>query len=239
MRKIILIICLIIFASSAIAKTYIVGVEDYIDHPYQSVKANGEFYGIIRDILDKFAKEEEIEFIYKPYKSDELYKEFLAGRLDFKFPDNYIWKYSEKEGYKIIYSIPVTHYIDGIFIKKSSYGKKMKDFKIFGTNKGDDIDHILSKKQKDGKIEVKNANNCAELISKIIAGEIDAIFCNYDVMQYLLKGSIYENEIVFNPDFIFIDNYFYLSTLKYPEIIEKFNGWVRENREYIERVIHE
>lgn len=239
MIKIILIILFNIISLSASGKTYSVGVESYIDHPYQSVKANGEFYGVLKDILDSFAKEEGINFIYKPYKSAELYKEFLSGNLDFKFPDNYIWKFAEKEGHNIIYSIIVTHYIDGIFIKKSDLGKKMKEFKIFGTNKGDDIVHILSKKQKDGRIDVTNAQTCSELISKIMAGEIDAIFCNYDVMRYLLKGSLYEKEVVFNPDFLFIDNYFYLSTIKHKEIIEKFNKWVIKNRQYIERVAHE
>lgn len=227
--RILAIILFSIFSANASEKIYYIGVEGYIDHPFQSLK----------DILDSFAREEGLKFEYIPHKSEDLYKKFLSGELDFKFPDNHIWKSELKVHHKIYYSDIVTHYIDGIFVKKSDISKKMRDIKVFGTNKGEDLDPILARKQKKGKIKVEGVKSCSELISKLENGEIEAIFCNYDVMRYLLKDSLLDKEIVFNPDLLYIDNSFYFSTIKYPEIIEKFNKWIEKNRRYIENLAHE
>lgn len=242
MKKITLLVFLIFFNSlNAIASPkkieYTVGVEDYVRYPFQTVE-NGRYYGVFRDILDKFAESERIKFIYKPYKVKELYQNFYTKKFDFKFPDNPVWRSPQKEKYPIIYSNFLTHYIDAIFVRKSDYGKVINELKTFGIV-DDIILWVLKTKEQRAKIELKRANSCAELLVMLNRGEVNGIFCNYDVMKYLLKNSAVEDDIIINLDLPFIDNYFYLSTIMHPEIIKKFNLWISQNREFIDRKLHE
>jgi polar amino acid transport system substrate-binding protein len=233
---------LIIFSiSNSYANTkkieYTVGVEDYVRYPFQTVE-NGKYYGVYRDILDKFAETEGIKFIYKPYKVKELYKNFYEKKFDFKFPDNPVWRAPQKEKYPIVYSNFLTHYIDAIFVRKTDAKKVINELKTFGIV-DDIVLWVLKTKSERGKVELKKANSCAELIVKLKRGDVNGIFCNYDVMKYLLNNSAVKDDIIINLDLPFIDNYFYLSTIMYPEIIDKFNIWISNNREFIDRKLHE
>jgi len=223
--------------ANAEIKTYEIGVEDYISYPYQYVE-NGKYLGKYRLILDRFAESEGIKFEYRPYKLSKLYSQFYQGNIDFKFPDNPVWRSDEKAKYKIHYSEFLTYYIDGLFVKKSNLKKTIKELKTFGVA-FDIIPWVLIQKENKEKIKILKFENCNEMISKIKTGEIDAILCNYDVMKYLLKDSVKDDEIVFNTNLPYTDNYLYLSTIKHPKLLEKFNKWIVENREFIDRETHE
>ncbi len=223
--------------SIAYVKTYIVGVEDAVNYPYKTSE-NGNFSGKFRQILDKFAKSQGIIFEYKSYQIKDLYEALYKNQIDFKFPDNPVWRSPQKKHHNIIYSDFLTYYIDAIFVKKSDMNKNFRDFKVFGTS-NDILLWPISEKLAHGKVKVLKSRSCAELIPQIKNDEIEAIFCNYDVMRYLLKNSTLETEIVVNTDLPFIDNYFYVSTINHGDIIEKLNGWIAKNRAYIEKETHE
>jgi hypothetical protein len=70
-------------------------------------------------------------------------------------------------------------------------------------------------------------------------GEIDGIFCNYDVMSHLLKQSTLENKVVLNTHLPLIDSYLHMSTLSYPDILQKLDLWILDNRNFIEKLTHE
>lgn len=218
-------------------KTYIIGVEDYISYPYQT-SVNGNYYGIYREILDEFAKSENIKFIYEPYKIKDLYTNLYTERIDFKFPDNPVWRSPQKEKFKIIYTDFLGHYIDAIFVRKEDLNKNLNELEKFGVAE-DIILWTLINKNKEGKVNIVHAKNCAELLSMLERKEINGIFCNYSVMKYLLKDSALQNEIVINLDLPFIDNYYYISTISHPDIVKKFNIWISKNREFINKKINE
>ncbi len=234
-----LLIVFLLYSQTVVAseKIYIVGVEDSIGYPYKTSE-NGKFYGKFREILDKFAKSQGIRFEYKSYKVQDLFEALYTNKVDFKFPDNPVWKSPEKKDYKIIYSDFLTYYIDALFVKKSDIKKNFRDFKTFGTS-NDSLLWPISGKLAKGKVKVIQANSCSELIPQIKNNEIEAIFCNYDVMKYILRKSSLENEIVVNTNLPFIDNYYYISTINYPEIIVRLNSWIHKNRVYIEKEMHE
>lgn len=224
-------------AGSNEKNSYIIGVENYNRFPYEYIK-DGEYKGLFRDILDKFADDSGIEFKYVPYKIKDIYANFFADKFDFKFPDNPVWMSPQKSNYKITYSNYITHYIDGIFIKKDDLGKTVNQLENFGVMK-EPIIWTLANKQNRGKIKVKIRSSCSELIDMLEKKEINAIFCNYDVMKYLLKKSTLEDKILINLDLPFIDNYFHVSTIQYPNILKKLDEWILNNRNFIDEKIHE
>lgn len=238
--KVKLFLTIIFFSYSSLSsdvKEYIVGVEDYSRYPFQYI-INGEYKGRFRDLLDKFAKDNNIIFKYKPLKIDNLYTELYEGSIDFKFPDNPVWRSPEKKQYEINYSDIFTNYIDGIFVREDFINKRFAELKKFGV-----VDDVvlwsLSNREKKGDAEIIKANSCAELIIKLKNKDIDGIFCNYDVMTFLLKNSSMSYKVKINTNLPLIDNYIHISTIKYPEIIKNFNIWVSKNREIIEKTAHE
>ena len=216
---------------------YIVGVEDYNRYPFQYTE-NGIYKGRFREILDKFAQDERIKFEYVPYKIKDLYPAFFEEKIDLKFPDNPVWRSPQKAKYKVYYSDFLTYYIDGIFVFEKDINISIPKLYKFGV-----VDDIilwsLLKKQKRKKIEIINATSCAELVNMLLDGKIRGIFCNYDVMRHLLKNSEYKEKIVMNFDLPFIDNYYHISSIKHPDLIEKFNKWIVKNRDFVESRAHE
>lgn len=225
------------FAKEVEKKEYIVGVENYARYPFQSV-INNNYHGVFKQILDKFASDYGIKFKYKPYKIKDLYSNFYINNLDFKFPDNPVWRSTQKNKFNIIYSDFITHYIDGIFVRSDDLSKNLNELKIVGSV-DDIIQWTLISKEKKGKIEVRRYQSCSEMIDLLVKKEINAIYCNYDVMKYLLKESTINDNIIINLDLPFIDNYFHISTIMHPQIIKKLNIWISNNRNYIDKKIHE
>lgn len=225
------------YADSTQVKEYVIGVEDYVKFPFQ-YNEDGEYKGNYRKIFDAFAKSQNIKFIYKPLKIKNLYKELFDKTIDFKFPDNKIWRSEQKQAYKMFYSQAITHYLDGIFVKIENLNKEFKTLKRVGVI-DDIILQILDKKSKDGTLDIIKAKSCAELLVMLQFSEIDGIFCNYDVMNHLLKESTLENKVVLNTHLPLIDSYLHMSTLSYPEILQKLDSWILENRNFIEKLTHE
>lgn len=117
-------------------KTFIVGVEDHNYYPqywYDSKKQ--EYSGYAREVLDLFAKQHNYQLIYKPYPVNRLFTSFINEKVDFKFPDNSYWKSDVKKesGKHIIYSQPVTEYIDGVVVLPENKGKGLEHLKKMGT----------------------------------------------------------------------------------------------------------
>lgn len=232
-------VLILLFTQSANAeiKTYVIGVEDYTVYPFQYVE-DGKYLGKYRLVLDRFAESEGIKFEYKPYKLAKLYDEFYKGNIDFKFPDNPVWRSLQKTKYQIHYSDFITYYIDGLFVRKSDSKNTIKELKVFGVA-SEIVPWVLLKKESKRKIKIVKFSNCGELIPLILMKKIDAIYCNYDVMKYLLKDSVVHDEIIFNSDLPYTDNYVYMSTIKHPELLDKFNKWLNKSREFVERETHE
>lgn len=217
--------------------SYVVGVENCVKYPQYSVR-NNEFVGKYRMILDKFAEDNNIEFKYVPYKGQELFYQFINDKIDFKFPDNPLNRVSEKAKYKVIYSNYIYHYIKGFFVNKEQLGQSLKSYKSIGC-----IEELLSSintyKDENNKINVIKTASCAELIPLLENGTISAILCEYDIMKYLLNGTKYIDTILFDSSLPYEDDYYYVSTIKHPDVIKLFNKWLGKNRNYIRQVIND
>lgn len=236
---VILFFCIIPDISQAIPdhKTYIVGVEIYNKKPLHYL-VDGEYKGKYREILDLFSKEKGYKFLYQPLKLNELYLKFYNGNIDFKFPDNPVWRAPDKNEHKVYYSSYVYNYIDAIFVKKKNLGKPLNFFKILGV-----IDDVLlwniTKMSSMNKIKIVKEESCKYLIQMLKEGKIDSIMCNYDVMQYYLKKSNSEKEIVFDTSLPYVDDYYYMSSMKHRRLILEFSKWVAKNRNKINAIIND
>lgn len=89
MNKYIFVTVLLILKNS-FAGEFTIGVENLSYYPHYTMES-GQYEGFARDILDSFAKAKGHKFIYKPVVVSELTKDFINGKVDFKYPDNQYW----------------------------------------------------------------------------------------------------------------------------------------------------
>lgn len=216
-------------------KEYIVGIEETNYFPLYAVNEHREFIGVYREILDKFAKDNNIKFIYKPLKVQEIYKEFFSKNIDLKFPDHPSWKAADKRNYSITYSNRISHSIVGVFVLEENKDITLDKVKVLGQPSDAilwSIHHYIEVK----KIRLKQ-DNISSLIEKLINREIEGIYYDYIAMNYELQK--YKNKpIVFAHNLPFIDDYHYLSSLNHSELITKFNEWLEKNLSFVKESLN-
>lgn len=226
-----LLLAILFFGTLLYAQKYTVGVQNFEEYmPYSQV-IDGQYQGFNRELLDAFAKDNGIEFDYKPLPIKRLYKEFLEERVDFKYPDSKYWSAQQKEGKTITYSEPVVHYVDGVIVLNSNKGKGVENFKKLATISGFTpfawLDQIKS-----GKVKVHENPNYLGLLRQIVRERADGAYTNIAVSKYyILKeniGSSDSSALVFDESLPHTKSTRHMSTIKYPDVIEKFNVWLKE-----------
>lgn len=229
----------LLFSTALFAQKYTVGVQNFEEYmPYSQV-IDGQYQGFNREVLDAFAKDSGIEFEYKPLPIKRLYKEFLEERVDFKYPDSKYWSAQQKEGTAITYSEPVVHYIDGVIVLNSNKGRGIDQFKKLATISGFTpfawLKHI-----KEGKVKVHENPNYLGLLRQIVRERADGAYTNIAVSKYyILKANIGASDssaLVFDESLPHTKSTRHMSSIRHPEIIEKFNAWLSEKAALVNKL---
>ena len=223
----------VLFTQSAVADSFVIGVEDNRYLPHYSYE-NGQYVGFGRDVLDAFFSQTEHTIQYQALPVARLFSTFIAGGVDFKYPDNEIWSAKDKSHIKIFYSDPVVNYIDGVSVVPDRLNQPIDDIKIIGTVRGfsawDWQDRI------DARQLVLSENSSTEkLIQQAITGRIHGAYANIDVIQYILKHQFDETQkLIFDNSLPHTKSNYRLSSQKHPEVIQEFNRWLSENTTLME-----
>ena len=174
------------FVLSALAQEELrVGVELQPYQPY-SVVEDGEYQGYARDLLDAFATEYGYRFVYTPLPVRRLLGDFLAGRVDLKFPDHPQWNADLKAGRTIHYSHPAAPYIDGILVKPQHLGQGLQRIGLLGTQNGFTPWPYLQEIHA-GRIRLVQANQIESLLLMAANGRVDAVYLNPRVVSHQLR----------------------------------------------------
>lgn len=226
---------LLILSNNALASSvYTVGVEDIDYTPiFSSMPAPENFKGFARDLLDKFAESEKIEFKYVPLPIKRFLLVFQSGNLDFAFPDNPKWNLEEKKNLKVTYSTPLITFQDAVFVKPEKLGLGIGSLKVLGTLSGFTPWKFQSLIDA-GKIKLESANTPETLVNMALLGRVDGINMARQVVQYHLKKKERPNDLVSDPKLMPLrDSYYHFSTLKHPEVIKKLNIFIKKESVFI------
>jgi hypothetical protein len=213
--------------------TYIVGVESTNYYPVYSF-SGGKFEGILAEILDKFAADNNIKFIYRPYKPNDLFMALFKGEIDIKVPDNDTWKAADKRDYKIIYSNDIICCMDTFFTVPGS-NINIDMLKKVGVAT-DVVPWFIQHYVEMQKIKIVHEDHCGKLIDKVLDDDLDAILCNYDSVRYFLNKSNKPEALELAKNLPYLDDYINISTIYHPQIIKHFNIWLGENSELIKQL---
>lgn len=223
--------CLIFPAGSAFGKTkYVIGVQNFEEYlPYSSYdKDSKEYTGFNRQILDMFAKSKGYTFIYRALPLKRLGKDYIKGKVDFKYPDNKYWAAGLKKGKDIKYSSPVVNYIDGVLVRPERKGMGVENLKVMGIVRGFTPFTYL-KRIKSGEVKVLENNNIAGLLKQVNKKRIDGAYFNVAVTQHYLK-KLPDIKISFDSSLPHAKSTRHLSSFKYPKLIKEFSAFLKSNK---------
>jgi len=236
MKKIISMLFLsasLLVASGSFADEFVVGVENIEYYPIYA-KRDGAYSGYARALLDAFAERNGHTFTYKVLPIKRLFKDFIEGDIDFKFPDSPYWKKDLKQGKDVAYSDSVLEYIDGVLVVPSLLGRGKDNLKTLGVLRGftpwDYLDDIAAK-----KVNLKEVNSLESLVKMADAGRINGVYFNVIVAKYFLEHTIFDKTaLVFDNELPHTRGNYYMSSIKHPKLIASFNQFMAENKSIVE-----
>lgn len=208
------------------AATLTVGVENIHYYPHYTVDQEGQWAGFGRALLDRFAGAHGHTLVYKPMPVARLFKTFVGGGVDLKYPDNAYWSSDIKEGYEVVYSAPVVAYIDGVSVLNDHLGQPLDGFKRLGLVRGFTAwawqDLVTA-----GTVKTTEVADFTQLCSLGLKGRVDGIYGNVAVLQHTLTETLREpGALVFDPSLPHTQGHYHLSTIAQGEVIAQFNAWL-------------
>lgn len=215
-----------------------VGVESLSYEPYYYIE-DGEYRGYARELLDAFGAEYGYDITYVPLPVRRLYYDFLETRvLDFKFPDNSLWKSDMRRGVSVFYSSPLCEYTDGILVLPRNRGNGVKSLKVLGIIHGFDPWRHLPELDRNA-VRLSENQSMAGLIGKGLVGRVDGIYANVAVVKYQLKMMGQEGQLVFDSSLPYSTSGFRMSTINRPDVMKQFNRFLAEQGELVKRLQEE
>jgi len=219
---------LLAFTLQASAKNFVIGVESLNYYPIYLGRGN-TYTGYARELLDEFGKASGHKFTYKPLPVKRLLSEFLAGNLDFKYPDNSKWAPNAKQGHAITYSDSTIEYIDGLMMLPANSAVNVNNLKSIGTLRGftpwvymDDISK--------GTLKVSETDTIKSLISMTESQRVQGAYINVVVARYYIKNELKKaGSLTFNASMPHARDHFFLSSVKHPKVVQEFNEFLKNN----------
>jgi ABC-type amino acid transport substrate-binding protein len=231
---------LLLFCSEALfaqkKQRYTIAVENQNYMPYYRVDGN-VYLGFARELFDLFAADAGIEFEYVANPINRIYANFFdkASTLDFKFPDRPEWAADMRKGRTLHYTDDIVEFTDGVMVRPANLGKGIKGLTKLGTIAGftpyQYLAHIKSDKNPKGTISLFPNSTLSGLFGQLEANRIEGIFINLAVAKYSLANEQKKIDLaVFDKELPFETSYYQLSTLKHPELVKKFNEFMKAKK---------
>ncbi|MCY1539940.1 Bacterial extracellular solute-binding protein, family 3 [compost metagenome] len=197
---------------------------------------DGEYQGYARELLDAFAADQGHHFTYVALPVKRLLSDFLADKLDFKFPDHPQWNADQKQGQRVYYSQPAAPYIDGVLVPHEQLGKGKQRIKVLGTQLGFTPWPYMVELES-GQISLTQNNRIDSLLRMALSGRVDAVYLNPLVAHHALKAEgLPGDTLVFDPDLPHVDDHYYLSSQQHPEMIAAFDAFLRAQPALLRRL---
>ena len=222
-----------ILSSSAMAQTYVVGVENLAFAPHYSTDAQGHYQGFARELLDLFASTSGITLEYRPLPVDALLPALLSGQVDLKYPDNPNWAPEQKAGKALRYSQPVTEYVDGVLVAPERLGQGVGTLKTLALVDGW-TPRGYEQQVQAGQIAVAPGADLRQMIHTALKKQADGAYFNVVVATYYLDNiRAKPGALVFDPSLPHTRSAFHLSTLKQGELVERFDRFLVEHAQAV------
>ncbi|MFC3533770.1 substrate-binding periplasmic protein [Vogesella facilis] len=216
------------------AGEFSVGVEDYPNFlPYSSYQ-NEQYRGLGRDILDAFAREHGYTFHYRVYPLKRRDMLFVAGKLDFSFPDNPNWVAELKQHVAIRY-VPMLPFTDGVLVNPERLGKGLAQLKVLGVPLGF-TPYPYQQLLNSGALRQEEVSQYDTLYQKLISRRVDGAYMNTRIARYYWSRIRKTDTapVRYDPALPHASGFWYLSTIKHATVAEEFRRFLASHRRQID-----
>ncbi|MGX5219120.1 substrate-binding periplasmic protein [Pseudomonas segetis] len=223
--------CLSILLVSApvAAQRYVVGVEALSFAPHYSIDKQGHYQGFAREVLDLFATSSGIELEYRPLPVNQLLPALLEGQVDFKYPDSDLWAQAYKAGKTLSYSQPVVDYVDGVLVAPARVGQPLSALKRLSIVEGW-TPWAYEQQVENKQVSLSYSADLRKMIQQALKKDTDGAYFNVVVAtHYLDTIRARPGALVFDPKLPHTRGSFELSSIKYPELIQRFDRFLIEH----------
>ncbi|OUR59993.1 hypothetical protein A9Q74_15785 [Colwellia sp. 39_35_sub15_T18] len=229
-------ICLaVLFANINLtyAKEFIIGVEEVSYYPLYDFSATNESRpSYSKDLLTAFFKQHNYSYRFVALPIKRFNKWYVEKGIDFKFPDNMIWRDDKQNKLNITFSQSVIELMAGSYVLASNAKYRRDDVKrlatIFGFSPTLWFDKVATK-----EIELIEENSPLSIVKHVLHGNVDATNIDSNVIRHNLK-------LLKNPQTIILNTHikhevfsYYLSSIKHPEIIKQFDDFLQNNAKLV------
>ena len=228
----------LVCSTAVSAESYVIGVEKLAFAPHYSIDAQGQYQGFARELFDLFAQKSGVELSYKVLPVDQLLPALLGGQVDFKYPDSATWAQGQKAGKRLSYSQAVVDYVDGVLVAPQRRGQPVEQLQRLAMVNGwtpwgyqERIDA--------GQIELTYSDDLRQMIRQALRKDTDGAYFNVVVATHYLDNiRARPGALVFDPGLPHNRGSFYLSSLKHPGLLQRFDRFLLDEQVAIAELKH-
>jgi ABC-type amino acid transport substrate-binding protein len=214
------------------ANALTLGVETTDYSPYYYLNADQKYQGAARDIFDLFSKSHNLPISYNPMPVPRLFKEFVKGSIDLKFPDNPLWSASLQSKVKVFYSNSIFNIKESLLVLKKNSDIAKKDIKTVGTILGFSTPGI-AKPVANKEFETVKTKKIEQLIHMLASERVQAMYFNESVALAVAKRLHPNKQLVEHSSYQPFQYAYHLSSIKHPELINTFNAFLISHAEQV------
>ncbi|WP_448211019.1 hypothetical protein [Colwellia sp. MEBiC06753] len=220
-------------ARAAESKVYLVGVEDISYYPYFDFRADGDHQpSFALDLLTAFFNHQQLKFKFIPLPIKRFDRWYLEHNIDFKFPDNFRWRNDQSNSMGLTFSVEILQLTAGTYVKKANADFSRKDIKSLATITGF-YPTLWLQEIKRNKLEVIEDNSPLAVVRHVLAGNASGTNIDSNVIRLNLVKLNQPGEIVLAEGIYHQPYSYHMSSIKYPEVIEQFNHFLKENQQLV------
>lgn len=220
----VLLVLLLGWTSVARAETFVVGTEALDYYPYYRLD-HGEYAGFARELPDRFAASQGHRFVYRAYPINRLFKHLVSGEIDFKFPDNELWKQNIKKRVKVRYSRALVTSRQGFFVAPGRVGKLSRPMGHVAVVRGFTV-WPLAEDLASGKTHLAEVNELRPGLMLAATGRVDALFGERNVVAWQLRQMGKPQMLTLDPSLPLQEDGYKLSSAKHPDLLAVLDAWL-------------
>lgn len=209
---------------------YTIGVENIDYYPHYAFGHRSASFA--KTILKAFFEEENISITFIPLPLKRFNRWYEEDKIDFKYPDNPEWRADEAVLFDIVYSKPVVISMAGSVVHKDNTDFELVDIKRLGTIAGF-YPTLWIERIKAQKTQLVEDNNVVLVVKSVLHRMVDAINLDYSVVNYHLGNMNRRKHLVLSSRLPYNETPFHLSSIEHPELILRFNDFLKNNKEFI------
>jgi len=223
--------------SSAVENNeFVIGVEAVNYYPLIDFTLNDSTKdSYTKELLTRFFNSKNYEFRFLALPIKRFDKWYVEEEIDFKYPDNPRWRTKKDDLLKIVFSDPTIKLIAGSYVLKKNRMLPKDKIKKLGTILGF-IPTLWFDEVASGELRLIEESSPFGIVKHVLYGNVDATNIDENVIRYNLKLLGQPDKIVLNREAKREVFSYQLSTMKYPEIIDEFNVFMKNNKQIIDKI---